>query len=397
VAAVPLPHKPTTSHSGTTHTHEQFTQSNSPSIKGVENNPIRQNSQEGSVRKPQTTLHFKQTSKRDVNMYNEQEGTRPTAKRETFLSMRTFSEGNSLSVSDATRELTKCANGQLVSHDIVRDGIDGLLQLKRASYDITPTEEHTNMAPWGADGLRTRPEPPFTVPSQDHRDHRQQNDAEDSDDDDDCSTCRSNSPDPDHRRISENIKPVSKSTHGHVKVGKAKPLRRPPPPKKPAKSTKPTRPPTIWHSRKSDPPQPNLLVPDSPKSKTSHESTYNSDENESDEADETTPAVLHFSCIQCHRAKKRCNRTRPCTRCISRGLENECRYPDKHDPRSVLRACLRCWQTKKKCDRKQPCCGKCDKVGVKCVYRREQNDQEVPPSPFSYDDSERRSAFFYSD
>ena len=48
--------------------------------------------------------------------------------------------GARLSV-DATRELAKCANGELVSHDVVRDGIDALLQLKRASFDHTAKQE----------------------------------------------------------------------------------------------------------------------------------------------------------------------------------------------------------------------------------------------------------------
>src|SRR5579859_5459482 len=43
---------------------------------------------------------------------------------------------------DATRELTKCANGDIVSHEIVRDGIDALLQLKRASYSTTASENY---------------------------------------------------------------------------------------------------------------------------------------------------------------------------------------------------------------------------------------------------------------
>ena len=241
---------------------------------------------------------------------------------------------------DATRELTKCANGEFVSHEIVRDGIDALLQLKRASFDcgrcIQPPEQH----PW-KDELRTPPERPC-VPCPPILGHilplKDESDSDESSSDDDT-------PQPTIQRKRIRKEPVVSESL--------------PPPQK--------QKPTMWHPRRksSPPPQPTPKSP-SPISMSSDD-------------DATTPAVLHFSCLQCHRAKKRCNRTRPCTRCVLRGMEDECRYPDKHDPRSVLRACLRCWQTKKKCDRKQPSCGKCDKVGVKCVYRREQPD-EVPLS-----------------
>ena len=277
-----------------------------------------------------------------------------------------FSQG-SLPV-DATRELTRCANGELVSHDVVRDGIDALLQLKRASYDIIPPVQHPAISQGTGERevLRTPPEPPCFPPTNRRNwTDRGVKDANSDDDEasdsgsDDDDFCRE--PTPDHQRI----RPRGANRLAQPSTGlsaRNKPIKPPPSP----------RPPTIWHHRKSDPviTPAAFPTPESPKSKTSADS-FSEVEDEA-----TGPAVLHFSCLQCHRAKKRCNRTRPCTRCISRGMENECKYPDKHDPRSVLRACLRCWQTKKKCDRKQPSCGKCDKVGVKCVYRRE--NQENP-------------------
>src|SRR5271154_1006852 len=66
---------------------------------------------------------------------------------------------------DATRELAKCANGELVSHDVVRDGIDALLQLKRAPFDLEAKIQHqessANRATVFGEGkgvLRIRPE-----------------------------------------------------------------------------------------------------------------------------------------------------------------------------------------------------------------------------------------------
>jgi hypothetical protein len=220
--------------------------------------------------------------------------------------------------------------------------------------------------------LRTRPEagqgfsasclgpPPWTECAR-----KQESSDEDGDDEeyDDCSTCRSSSPAPKQRQ-----RPIKQNPTRHRLA--------PPPAKKQVKPPS-VRPPTIWHRRKTSVTA--TVAPDSPKSKVSveEESSFSAGKDADDaESDNEVPgpAVLHFSCLQCHRAKKRCNRTRPCSRCLSRGMDEECRYPDKHDPRSVLRACLRCWQTKKKCDRKQPSCGKCDKVSVKCVYRRENQD-----------------------
>ena len=301
--------------------------------------------------------------------------------------------GRLLSV-DATRELAKCANGELVSHEVVRDGIDALLQLKRASYDLGRDVKHQQQheergEPWGERGggmLRTRPEgnsnsrfPQISWNMQCGARAQSSSDEEEEaeEDDDDCSSCDNTPPRKTERRIRRRTT-IPKTRI--VPPSKTKPVKPPPPP--PPKN----RSPTTWHSRKSEStPTISLPTPDSPKSKVSNEEDVEFDLE--DEEEETTgPAVLHFSCLQCHRAKKRCNRTRPCNRCISRGMENECRYPDKHDPRSVLRACLRCWQTKKKCDRKQPSCGKCDKVGVKCVYRRENqiDPPEVIPPPMLY-------------
>jgi len=266
---------------------------------------------------------------------------------------------------DATRELARCANGECVSHDVVRDGIDALLQLKRASFDANTTNVDGYVS-WKEKGvstvLRTGPERPF-VPcppllgppwSECVMNEEESSDDDEEQDDDDCSSCRSNTPPPEQRRSSE-IKQKPRITKNRTA----------PPPKKLVKPLV-NRPPTIWHRRRKDA-QP-LNTPKSPKSEPSPAPTITSDV---DDDEGSGPAVLHFSCLQCHRAKKRCNRTRPCSRCVIRGMQDDCRYPDKHDPRSVLRACLRCWQTKKKCDRKQPCCGKCEKVGVKCVYRRE--------------------------
>jgi hypothetical protein len=280
-----------------------------------------------------------------------------------------FLSGGGLSV-DATRELAKCANGEHVSHDIIRDGIDALLQMKRDSFDHSASPNgrdyhesetspdyrpiHPSLRPpvWNDVTYDVKP----TVPSAD----------EDSDEDGGYVPVAAEVP-----VIKKDVKPRKKPTKTKMRIASdKKTLPLPPPPA--------NRPPTIWHSRKSELlPPPTLPTPDSPKSKFSvdeesdHDAEPQDECSEEEEDEEVGPAILHFSCIQCHRAKKRCNRTRPCTRCSSRGMEHECRYPDKHDPRSVLRACLRCWQTKKKCDRKQPACGKCDKVGVKCVYRRE--------------------------
>ena len=283
--------------------------------------------------------------------------------------------GARLSV-DATRELAKCANGELVSHDVVRDGIDALLQLKRASFDHTP-EQEGNMNGWGEKGaLRTRPEgnavscfpaPPWTMNClvKDGSSSDDDDEEEESEEDDGYSSCDNNLAPPTRRTEVHHRRPAQRSI---LPKPRNAPLPKKPPPT--------NRPPTIWHPRKVVEPTTSTTTPvvaafptpESPKSKISA----------SDDDDEATgPAVLHFSCLQCHRAKKRCNRTRPCSRCLQRGMESECQYPDKHDPRSVLRACLRCWQTKKKCDRKQPSCGKCDKVGVKCVYRREVEAPEV--------------------
>jgi hypothetical protein len=285
--------------------------------------------------------------------------------------------GRLLSV-DATRELAKCANGELVSHDVVRDGIDALLQLKRASFDHGVDVKHQESGGggrfWGGERgeLRTCPEggsrscfPPTPwsmscgVKEESSSDDEEEDEEEQ---EEDCSTCN-NSPAPIQRKIRRTTVPKTRN---------APPLK-----KKPVKPPPKNRPPTIWHPRKSEFPTASFPTPESPKSKISVDEVESQVEEEEEEEETTGPAVLHFSCLQCHRAKKRCNRTRPCSRCISRGMEKECRYPDKHDPRSVLRACLRCWQTKKKCDRKQPSCGKCDKVGVKCVYRRE-NQMESP-------------------
>jgi hypothetical protein len=286
-----------------------------------------------------------------------------------------FSGNGRLSV-DATRELTKCANGELVSHEIVRDGIDALLQLRTASYSTSATHTPQDWTLAQQQPLRTTPDVPFSAscfgntkgtacPQQDDPSEEEELDEEI----DDCSTCRSSSPVPKHRP-----RPAKQNPTHHHRL--APPLSTKPRPKPPA-----ARPPTIWHRRRTTTTA--QLVPDSPKSKESVESFSRDSDAESEEV--TGPAVLHFSCLQCHRAKKRCNRTRPCSRCLGRGMEKECRYPDKHDPRSVLRACLRCWQTKKKCDRKQPSCGKCDKVGVKCVYRREnQESTEVSISLISF-------------
>ena len=268
---------------------------------------------------------------------------------------------------DATRELAKCANGELVSHDVVRDGIDALLQLKRASYDLgTPDSsswENEMRNPLDLD--RTcygpRPEPGRQwmecAPKKEQGESSGDEEEESSEDEVE-----------ERRRIpigKERQRPIITTTTfsgGHRRIAPQNRTKLPPPPK--------NRPPTIWHHRKSDTSPPVLPTPESPKSKISSPREQEVSDAEADEAP-AGPAILHFSCLQCHRAKKRCNRTRPCSRCVSRGMDDECQYPDKHDPRSVLRACLRCWQTKKKCDRKQPSCGKCDKVGVKCIYRRE--------------------------
>jgi hypothetical protein len=255
---------------------------------------------------------------------------------------------------DETRELAKCANGELVSHDIVRDGIDALLQLKSASYDTTPGEETNGLDPLEVlhPALRSCPDGLNIRAVKDESEE----DDEEEEHDDDCSTCRSPSPAP--------IEPPRKKSR--------------PATKKPKKVTRPGKPPgrpaATWHVRKSS--TTTTTTPfDTPRSKASPRD--DSDVASSDDNTPSGPAVLHFSCLQCHRAKKRCDRTHPCSRCVTRGMEDECGYPDKHDPRSVLRACMRCWQTKKKCDRKQPGCGKCDKVGVKCMYRREPDVQEV--------------------
>lgn len=280
-----------------------------------------------------------------------------------------FLSGGQLSA-DATRELAKCANGEHVSHDVIRDGIDALLLMKRDSFDHSACQNGRDYREW-----RTSPEyppihPSLRAPVWNDVSYEAKREVDSSSDEED----------------EENGGYVFVAAEVHVVKDEVKPRKRPvirrtssikktlPLPPPPA-----NRPPTIWHSRKSELlSPPTIPTPDSPKSKVSveeeseHEPEPQEEQSEEEIEEGAGPAaILHFSCIQCHRAKKRCNRTRPCTRCTSRGMEHECRYPDKHDPRSVLRACLRCWQTKKKCDRKQPSCGKCDKVGVKCIYRRE--------------------------
>jgi Fungal Zn(2)-Cys(6) binuclear cluster domain len=268
---------------------------------------------------------------------------------------------------DATRELAKCANGEHVSHDVIRDGIDALLLMKRGSFDHSVSQDGRDYGEW-----RTGPEYPPALPAVQTPvwqavSYEAKREIESSSDESDAEE------DPGHELVAaeapvvqKKVKPRKKS-EGRKTASNKKALHLPPPPV--------NRPPTIWHTRKPELlPPPALPTPDSPKSKISLEedSPEPQDEPSDEDADEEIgPATLHFSCIQCHRAKKRCNRTRPCSRCSSRGMDHQCSYPDKHDPRSVLRACLRCWQTKKKCDRKQPCCGKCEKVGVKCLYRRE--------------------------
>lgn len=263
---------------------------------------------------------------------------------------------------DATRELTKCANGELLSHDVVRDGIDALLQLKRAPYDAVTDigSREASHAAQEREVLRTRPERGCFPPTVGRRwnDHGVKDDCSSDGEEHEAGkgegeVCRASTPD--HHR----------NRHRHANRVTNRPKKEP---------SSANRPPTIWHHRKSEAAREpaSFPTPESPKSKASPDASSEAED------EVTAPAVLHFSCLQCHKAKKRCNRTRPCSRCISRGIESECRYPDKHDPRSVLRACLRCWQTKKKCDRKQPSCGKCEKVGVKCVYRREiQENPEV--------------------
>lgn len=291
--------------------------------------------------------------------------------RDQFLAAaapRRTSAAGRLSVAE-TRELTECANGELVSRDVVLDGIDALLQLKRASYD-RGMDSGPGRNSWGEQGeLRTAPERSpasrFVAPATNGGwtgcgvKNESSEDEEDDQEVDDTSSCRET--------------PIPK-TEEKRRRGRTTATRVAPPPKVPIKLPPANRPPTIWHTRKSDL-APSFPTPESPKSRAS------ADDASDMETETTGPATLHFSCLQCHRAKKRCNRTRPCSRCVSRGMESECRYPDKHDPRSVLRACLRCWQTKKKCDRKQPSCGKCDKVGVKCVYRRENHSENPEVAP----------------
>jgi hypothetical protein len=242
--------------------------------------------------------------------------------------------------------------------------------LKRASYD-RGMDSGTGGNSWGERGeLRTAPErspaSSFVTPATNGGwterglKNESSEDEEDGEEEvDDASSCRD----------TPLLKTEQKRRRGRMTMTRVAP-----PPKPPVKPPPTNRPPTIWHPRKSDLAT-SFPTPESPKSKAS------ADEASDIEDGTAGPATLHFSCLQCHRAKKRCNRTRPCIRCVSRGMEAECRYPDKHDPRSVLRACLRCWQTKKKCDRKQPSCGKCDKVGVKCVYRRENHSENPGVAP----------------
>jgi len=307
---------------------------------------------------------------------------------------------------DATRELARCANGELVSHEVVRDGIDALLQLKRASFDATPNGHPLPVWREG-DALRTAPErrpshvpcpPPLLGPRGGvvgtawteclHKEESSDDDEENGQDND-SSDSESNTPPPEQRhrpphqprrkkqRTVSDRRYNAPTSNSMTTTSTKKPV-------KPPVQQNGNRPPTIWHRRRKDPPTNALATPKSPKSDPSplpsaDPSDIEDTHSDNDELVEASgPAVLHFSCLQCHRAKKRCNRTRPCSRCVIRGMQHECRYPDKHDPRSVLRACLRCWQTKKKCDRKQPSCGKCDKVGVKCIYRRELQQGENP-------------------
>src|SRR5277367_365167 len=277
---------------------------------------------------------------------------------------------------DATRELAKCANGELVSHEVVRDGIDALLQLKRASYDLGTPE--SSWSEGGNSQLRPPPERTSYGPPEHGRPQWMEcgvGKEEESSSDEEEDSSEDEVEEERHVLIGkERRRPImASSSGGRRRIEPHHRAKQPPPPN--------NRPPTIWHHRKSDPSPRVPPTPESPKSQNSSPPEEDESDVEADADEAPGPAVLHFSCLQCHRAKKRCNRTRPCSRCVSRGMENECRYPDKHDPRSVLRACLRCWQTKKKCDRKQPSCGKCDKVGVQCVYRRENLDAPEVCSP----------------
>jgi len=278
---------------------------------------------------------------------------------------------------DATRELAKCANGELVSHDVVRDGIDALLQLKRASYDLgIPDTADSSWSDVGGNSKLRPPPEQIRYPPPDHGRSWMECVVREEETSSDEELEESSEEEVEEERPQTKAIPIGKERHritststsgAHRRIAPHNHTKPPPPPSQ--------RPPTIWHHRKSDTSPPVIPPPESPKSKISSlREEVEEDESDVDADEAPGPAVLHFSCLQCHRAKKRCNRTRPCSRCVSRGMEKECRYPDKHDPRSVLRACLRCWQTKKKCDRKQPSCGKCDKVGVSCVYRRENLD-----------------------
>lgn len=283
---------------------------------------------------------------------------------------------------DATRELAKCANGELVSHDVVRDGIDALLQLKRASYDLGTPDTGSS---WSEGGGNSQLRPPpeqicYGAPEHGRPWMECARKEEDSSSDEELEE----SSEEEEERPQTKAIPIRKERRRRITSAASSGARRRIAPPNPSKPPPPpnSRPPTIWHHRKSDISAPVIPTPESPKSKiSSPREEVVDDESDIDVDEAPGPATLHFSCLQCHRAKKRCNRTRPCSRCVSRGMEKECRYPDKHDPRSVLRACLRCWQTKKKCDRKQPSCGKCDKVGVKCVYRRENLETPEVRSP----------------
>src|ERR1700737_4838721 len=128
---------------------------------------------------------------------------------------------------DETRELAKCANGDLVSHDVVRDGIDALLQLKSASYDAPSSEEELDMRHRGI--LRICPEPfssgnPMVGAVMDESSDEDEHDS-------DYSTYRSKSP-PAPEFPNRKARPTKRGSNVA------------------APSDPPFRPPTIWHHRK---------------------------------------------------------------------------------------------------------------------------------------------------
>eukprot|EP00960_Hanusia_phi_P076209 768531-Hanusia_phi.AAC.1 len=71
------------------------------------------------------------------------------------------------------------------------------------------------------------------------------------------------------------------------------------------------------------------------------------------------------ACVACRKLKMKCGDTRPCARCVAKGIENTCVdwTGETHEPRAqVPRACEACKRAKARCDLSRPC-SRCLKNG----------------------------------